>query len=198
MNKLQSVKLPLKLAQSGGIAKDAFKNNTSVNTIEFDFTTASDKNLSNFDTAADGQDVKTALTNIYKMFAAEGSGFGDITTPIAVDKAWLPTTTTLVPSDFDATKKAYHVDFNGITWSARVAAPENGAFTNTVNEITSKLQGANTLEITGTLPASATGGFKYRYTGYDGQLNSNGNGNQTLPSNVTMIKIVLNKGVAGK
>ena len=74
MTDLESVKLPLKLAQSSGIAKDAFKGctNQAFTTIEFDFTTPTSNNLSDL-----GTDAITALTNIYKMFAGGDNSFGD-------------------------------------------------------------------------------------------------------------------------
>ena len=125
MTGLTSVKLPLKLAQSSGIDSGAFNGCDKLNTIEFDFTTT---NLTNTLDNLDANAV-TQLTNIYKMFAASDDSFRD---NVAIDtqnnkptkdKAWLPTTTNLTGSNFDDAKKAYHVNFNGITWSSKVTAP---------------------------------------------------------------------------
>ena len=56
------------------------------------------------------------------------------------------------------------------------------------NAITNTTQ---TVTITGTV-ATAGQALKYKYTGTNGQL---GSADQTLPSNITTIKIVLKKGV---
>ena len=50
------------------------------------------------------------------------------------------------------------------------------------------------LEITGTLPTTTTGGFKYRYTNLGDNAPLGGTDrNQALPNSVTTIKIVLKK-----
>ena len=124
MTGLTSVKLPLKLAQSSGIDSGAFNGCTKLETIEFVLNGVSD--LSTLD-----NNNTTALTNIYKMFAASDDSFsnnGDLDPTVAnkkptKDKAWLPTTTNLTESNFYDAKKAYHVNFNGITWSSKVTAP---------------------------------------------------------------------------
>ena len=142
------------------------------------------------------------------MFAASDDSFsnnGDLDPNPTVankkptkDKAWLPTTTNLTESNFYDAKKAYHVDFNGITWSSKVTAPEGVEFTtpnnNSGNATFTQLKqwsDVQTLEITGTV-ANTGQALKYKYTGTNGQL---GSADQTLPSNITTIKIVLKKGV---
>ena len=87
------------------------------------------------------------------------------------------------------------ISLNGIEWKAMITDPNSGEAVK--GEAGTNIN-SNTAQVTITGTVANNGGFKYRYTGYDGQLNSNGNGNQTLPSNVTTIKIVLNKGAAGK
>ena len=185
------------MATNGGIAQSAFKDCTTLSTIEFDFTTPTGKNLSDFNTGDGGQAAVTALTNIYKMFAAEGNDFGDSTqigtseNTISANKAWLPTTNASTNPTFVDADKTLFTNFNGIKWSAKVAKPEgNGnAFTSNT-DVATKLQNATQLEITGTLPAEATGqSFKYKYTNNDGTSVSTSA--QPLPSNVTTIKIVL-------
>lgn len=202
---LTEVKLPLKLAQSSGIARDAFKGctNDKLSTIEFDFTTANA--TTGLDTLGANADAnKTALTNIYKMFAASGneftnnSGESAIQTP-TVDKLWLSKhgdDDNTITSD--TTKHNYSVTLNGITWTALATKP--GADANSdpiptegdggIGKITSE---TTQVTITGTLPANTTGGFKYKYTNSDGTLPTN-NQSQQLPSNITTIKIVLKKG----
>ena len=198
MAKLTKVQLPLALANNSGIARDAFKGctNEELKTIEFDLNNVTD--LSNL-AGSDSSSNVTALTNIYKMFAASDNSFGNtITLSLSSTKAWLPTTTDLNnTSNFNSANKAYHVDFNGITWSAKVAAPESSAFTNTVSDITTKLSGATKVEITGTV-ATTGQGFKYKYTNGENNapnLDATNNNSQQLPSNITTIKIVLKKKV---
>ena len=74
MTGLKSVKLPLKLAQSSGLDSGAFNGCTTLSTIEFDL------NVSDLGTIGDAATNNvTALTNIYKMFAASGNDFGNNT-----------------------------------------------------------------------------------------------------------------------
>lgn len=67
------------MAQSGAIAKDAFNGctNESFTTIEFDFTTASGKNLGDDNLGESDTSAVTALANIYKMFAASENNFSN-------------------------------------------------------------------------------------------------------------------------
>jgi len=79
MTGLTSVKLPLALANNSGLDSGAFQGctNNDFNTIEFDFTTASGKNLGEDNLGESNDSAVTALTNIYKMFAASDNSFGD-------------------------------------------------------------------------------------------------------------------------
>ena len=120
------------MAQSGGIAQSAFNGCTQLNTIEFDFTTETGKNLGDANLGEGDNSAITALTHIYQMFAASEDNFsnnGSIdanTSKPTKEKAWLPTTAPLGNSNFDNTNKAYQVNFNGIKWSAKVAASASG------------------------------------------------------------------------
>ena len=147
------------------------------------------------------------MTNIYKMFAASGNSFDDNTqigttdNALSSNKAWLPTTTTTTPN-FKSEDNTLWSTVNGIIWSAKVTKPSgtNNQFANIdASNATTKLQSAEILEITGTLPSGTAGGFKYKYRNPGDDINNNvnlnaGNDNsQALPSSVTTIKIVLNK-----
>ena len=94
----------------------------------------------------------------------------------------------------------YSVTLNGIKWTALATKPtstsdptptptfitnegetkDNGTINNDTTQVT----------ITGTV-ATAGQALKYKYTGTNGQL---GSADQTLPSNIKTIKIVLKKG----
>ena len=211
MNKLKSVKLPLKLAQSSGLDSGAFNGCDKLNTIEFDFTTA---------TATDGlhnlnDNVKAQLTNIYKMFAASGNSFDDngsggIKTPINTN-FWLSSKTgdnvttkyktssgevvSSKPSsgNFSTIKS---ITLNGITWTANIYDASGEQSTN--NNDNAITNATTQVIITGIV--ANNGGFKYKYTNSQGNgLDfTNSNQSQALPSNITTIKIVLNKGAAGR
>ena len=208
-DKLTSVKLPFSIAggttnsQNSGIARDSFNGCTQLNTIEFVLNNVSD--LSTLGTGTDATNNTTALTNIYKMFAASEDNFSNngslngTNTTLASDKAWLPTTETLnSQTNFNAKAKAYHVNFNGIKWESKVAAPVGVEFIAPTNGEAKFDPGKDwtnvtTLEITGTV--TNNGGFKYKYTNSQGNvsLNANNNDSQTLPSNIKTIKITLKK-----
>ena len=76
MTDLETVKLPLGLAQNSGIAKDAFKGctNPKFKTIEFVLDNVS--NLATLDPSSSSSNIN-ALANIYKMFAGGDNSFGD-------------------------------------------------------------------------------------------------------------------------
>ena len=125
MTGLTSVKLPLKLAQNSGIARDAFKGCTGLQAIEFDFTTASASTNLNANRLGESDDsAVTALANIYKMFAGGDDSFGDNTQ--IEDSTNAPAKTTWwLPVAGDNIKGIFHAK-NGAT-------PAN--FTSTLNGI---------------------------------------------------------------
>ena len=129
------------------------------------------------------------------------SSKGDNTITTTYTKKSDGTTTETKPSDgttkFTTTKS---VTLNGITWTAKIydANEEQNTTTSSSSDNDNSITAANTnkVEITGTLPTGTTGGFKYKYTNTsNGNLDGN---SQTLPSNITTIKIVLKKGNGGR
>jgi len=203
MAKLTKVQLPLALANNSGIARDAFKGctNQELKTIEFDFTTASATNgLDNL-----GEGAPTQLANIYKMFAASDSeftynGIGTDTTNSTPTKnqVWLPLgggtsgitqTTVYNKKDNNNLTNNFTSTINGITWKAEI--PSVTTSVNTSEHFVGKLEEEATTQVTITGTVANGVGLKYKYTNTgDGHLDNN---SQSLPSNITMIKIVLNK-----
>lgn len=166
-------------------------------------------NLGGTNDATPDTDAVTALANIYKMFAAEGSGFtyngiasgtdASTTTPTK-DKAWLPggggqsgITTTYNPKGSSNITNNFTSTINGITWKAEIT-PGSEVDSTDENAFVGKLQNAKTVEITGTV---TSGSFKYKPTqkggGETAPLDIDPNNAQQLPSNIKTIKIVLKK-----
>lgn len=208
---LETVKLPLKLAQQSGLDQGAFNGctNTKFNTIEFDLNNVTD--LRTLDASGTTPNAITALTNIYKMFAASGndftnndgdSGLGVTNNKPAAAKWWLPQnigSPKFTPKQ-GSTPANFTSTLNGITWKAEITPDDTTDATDENQAASAITTNTQTVTITGTLPTRTTGGFKYKYTNGEGNgLDFNGNNqSQTLPSNITTIKIVLNKKSDGR
>ena len=193
---LTSVKLPLKLAQSGGIAQSAFNGCTTLNTIEFVLDNVAD--LSTLDTDANST---TALANIYKMFAAGDNSFGD-NTQIGIEsnapaaaKWWLPANvgSPKFTKKTNTTAANFTSTINGIKWVATInpddAATDDATAASAITSTTTQVT------ITGTV-APAGQALKYKHTnnGDTADVNLTGDtDSQALPSNIKTIKITLKK-----